>query len=140
MIQGRWLYALTLAFTTTGLCHAHHSIAGVYDSSRPMTVEGRVTEFRFVNPHPILVIEVETGTERQSWQLEMDNRFELADIGMTAETFTAGDRVVATGSLGRTEPQRLYLRRLDRPADGFRYEQIGSRPRVNTPAATRGQE
>jgi len=60
----------------------------------------------------------------------MDNRFELAEIGMSAESFVAGDHVIATGSLGRTEPHRLYLRVLDRPADRFRYEQIGYSPRV----------
>jgi hypothetical protein len=38
-----------------------------------------------------------------------------------------------TGSVGRTEPRTLYIRQLDRPADGFRYEQVGSRPRVNGP-------
>ncbi|HZL94673.1 MAG TPA: DUF6152 family protein [Vicinamibacterales bacterium] len=132
-------YSLTIGLSAASAAHGHHSIAGVYDSSRPMTVAGRVTEFRFVNPHPILVIEVDAGTERQSWQLEMDNRFELADIGMSVETFTVGDEVVATGSLARTEPQRLYLRRLDRSVDGFRYEQVGSRPRVTRAAATERQ-
>jgi hypothetical protein len=52
---------------------------------------------------------------------------------MTGETLRSGDRVVVTGSLGRLDPRTLYIRQLDRPADGFRYEQIGSRPRVNTP-------
>ena len=133
----RLAYSLTLGLAASGAAHGHHSIAGVYDSARQMTVAGRVTEFRFVNPHPILVIEVDAGTQRQSWQLEMDNRFELADIGMTADTFAIGDQVVATGSLGLTEPQRLYLRRLDRPADGLRYEQVGSRPRVTNSTSTR---
>ena len=50
---------------------------------------------------------------------------------MTSETLKPGDRVVVTGSLGRTEPRTLYVRQLDRPADGFRYEQVGSRPRVS---------
>ena len=66
----------------------------------------------------------------------MDNRFELAGIGMTGDTLKPGDRVVVTGSLGRTEPRTLYIRRLDRPADGFRYEQVGSRPRVGNRCAT----
>jgi hypothetical protein len=111
--------------------HAHHSISSVYDSSQQVTVEGRVTEFRFINPHPLLIIEAPAGAATQSWQLEMDNRFELAEIGVTSETFKPGDRVVATGSLGRTQAQSLYLRRLDRPIDGFRYEQVGSRPKIN---------
>jgi hypothetical protein len=78
-----------------------------------------------------LIVDVAVeGEEPALWQLEMDNRTELAAIGITEETWKPGDRVVAMGSLGKKEPQRLYLRRLDRPADGLRYEQVGSRPRI----------
>ena len=119
--------ALVAAFTAEG----HHSIAAVYDSSRQQRLEAVVAEFQFVNPHPFLVVTVEEGGAEQSWRLEMDNRFELAGVGMTEETLQPGDRVVVTGSLGRTEPRTLYIRQLDRPADGFRYEQVGSRPRVS---------
>ncbi|HEY8520947.1 MAG TPA: DUF6152 family protein [Gammaproteobacteria bacterium] len=125
--MGRWSLVLALAWAAEA-AQGHHSIAGVYDSARPVTVEGRVTAFRFVNPHPILVIDVPGAAGKESWQLEMDNRFELAQVGITGETFAPGDRVVATGSAHRTESRRLYLRRLDRPADGARYEQVGSRP------------
>ncbi len=107
---------------------AHHSIGAVYDGTRQQRVEGIVAEFQFVNPHPFVIVTV----DNESWRLEMDNRFELAGIGMTSETLQPGDRVVVSGSLGRTEPRTLYIGRLDRPADGFRYEQVGSRPRVNT--------
>jgi len=110
---------------------AHHSIAAVYDSARQERIEGVVAEFQFVNPHPFLIVTVEAG-DTGTWRLEMDNRFELAAIGMTADTLRPGDRVIVMGSLGRTEPRALYVRQLDRPADGFRYEQIGSRPRVST--------
>jgi Family of unknown function (DUF6152) len=110
---------------------AHHSISAVYDSARQERVEGVVTEFQFVNPHPFVIVTVEANGAEESWRLEMDNRFELQGIGMTSETLRPGDRVVVTGSLGRTEPRTLYIRRLDRPADGFRYEQVGSRPRVD---------
>ena len=132
--MNRWIYPLALGFATSGMAtHAHHSISSVYDSSQQMTIEGRVTEFRFINPHPLLIIEASAdGTTLLSWQLEMDNRFELVEIGVTPDTFKPGDRVVATGSLGRTQAQSLYLRRLDRPVDGFRYEQIGGTPRINT--------
>lgn len=111
---------------------AHHSIAAVYDSSRPQRLEAVVAEFQFVNPHPFVIVTVAAAGAPESWRLEMDNRFELQGIGMTSETLKPGDRVVVTGSLGRTEPRTLYIRQLDRPADGFRYEQVGSRPRVGT--------
>ena len=110
---------------------AHHSIAAVYDSSRQQRLEAVVAEFQFVNPHPFVIVTVAANGAEESWRLEMDNRFELQGIGMTGETLQPGDRVVVTGSLGRTEPRTLYIRRLDRPADGFRYEQVGSRPRID---------
>ena len=115
---------------------AHHAIGGVYDSARQVTIEGTVTEFRFTNPHPLLFVEVVTDAGlAQSWRLEMDNRFELERLGMSAETFRPGDHVVARGSAARTRPQSIYLRRLDRPADGLRYEQRGSTPHLSSAAA-----
>lgn len=100
-----------------------------------MTIEGVVAQFQLVNPHPFLFIDVKDATgQAQRWRLEMDNRSELAAIGVTASTFKPGDRIVATGSLARTQGQRLYLLRLDRPVDGFWYEQIGQSPRIRTPA------
>jgi hypothetical protein len=111
---------------------AHHSLSGTYDMGRQTTIEGVVREFRFVNPHPFVVVEVPAprGGDLQIWQLELDNRYELTGIGITAQTFKAGDRVVVTGNPGRTEAHALSVTRLDRPSDGFRYEQIGTTPRV----------
>jgi hypothetical protein len=118
-----------------GALQAHHSISGVYDSSRRVTIEGVVARFELVNPHPFLIIDVEDGTGRaRRWRLEMDNRHELTAIGVAANTFKPGDRVVATGSLARTQGERMYLLRLDRPADGFWYEQVGLSPKISTPA------
>ena len=115
------------------MAHAHHSIAGMYDESRRVTVDGLVAQFQFVNPHPFVMVDVKdaSGTA-QPWKLELDNRRELADVGVTAETLKAGDRLVVSGSPARAQPRALYVRRLERPADGFLYEQIGSSPRVRT--------
>jgi hypothetical protein len=132
----RWTLSFAAAIAIGGMApHAHHSISSVYDSSRQVTIEGIVAQFQLVNPHPFLVIDVKDGTGTpQPWRLEMDNRSELAAIGVTTNTFKPGDRVVATGSLARTQGQRLYLLRLDRPVDGFWYEQIGQSPRIRPPA------
>lgn len=109
----------------------HHSIAGVYDTNRQVTVEGVVSHFQFINPHPFLTIDVKTDSGTvQAWKLEMDNRHELVQIGMTADTLKPGDRVIVNGSPGRNQAQSIYIRRLDRPVDGFRYEQIGGSPRI----------
>jgi hypothetical protein len=127
----RWISLLALnLLATAGPTAAHHAISAIYDSSKRVTVEGAVREFQFINPHPFLVIEVGEGGKALEWRLEMDNRYELINEGMNADTLKPGDRVVASGSLSRTNPQGMYLMRLDREADGFRYEQIGASPRV----------
>ena len=113
---------------------AHHSIAGVYDSSRQVTIEGVVKEFRFVNPHPFVLVEVKQNSGTEEWKLEMDNRSELVDVGMTDQTLMRGDRIVVTGSPVRSPQMHgMYIRKLDRPADGFQYEQVGSSPRITRP-------
>jgi hypothetical protein len=127
--------ALVAAIVISGLTlQAHHSISGVYDSSRRVTLDGVVAQFQLVNPHPFLVIEVidprGDTSKAQSWRLEMDNLWELAAIGITASTLRPGDRVRVSGSLARAQDQRLYLLRLDRPVDGFWYEQVGQSPRI----------
>jgi len=127
----RWVSLLSFSLVAAATpAIAHHAISAIYDSSKRVTVEGAVREFQFINPHPFLVIEVGDGGKTLEWRLEMDNRFELIEEGMNAGTLKPGDRVLASGSLSRTNPQNMYLMRLDRPADGFRYEQIGASPRV----------
>jgi hypothetical protein len=129
---------LGIAFAgTTGA--AHHSIAAVYDSNRPVRVNGTIVRIEFINPHPFIFVEVEAADGRAGeWRLEMDNRWELAAAGMTADTLRPGDRVVVAGSMARTQPNSLYIKRLERPSDGLLYEQIGSSPRIRRPSARGG--
>jgi hypothetical protein len=109
---------------------AHHSIAGVYDQQAPVTLTGSVSDFRFVNPHPFLTIAVERDGRVETWKLELDNRFELVDVGMSADTFRRGDQIVVKGGPARDKSHALYAMRIDRRADGFWYEQVGSSPRI----------
>ena len=117
---------------------AHHSIAGMYDTGRQVAVEGAVAEFQFVNPHPFITLDVrdESGRNRV-WRLEMDNRHELVSVGMSADTLKPGDRVLVSGSPGRSQANTLYIRSLRRPADGFLYEQVGTSPRIRLPSSQR---
>jgi hypothetical protein len=131
----RWILSFAIAIALAGMVvQTHHSIAMIYDTSRQVTVEGVVTAFRFVNPHPFLLMDVKDASGKtQEWRLEVDNLFELAEIGVTRDTWKAGDWIDVTGSPGRTERHSLYVRRLDRPRDGLRYEQVGSSPRIRAP-------
>lgn len=131
----RWILLLLLTFGALApFTHAHHSIAGMYNTREEVTIEGVVAELRFRNPHPILIINVGDAGNATQWLLEMDNRGELSRIGMTSETFRPGDRVIVIANPSFQASQRAYIRRLERPADGFDYEQVGSSPRINTPS------
>ena len=128
--------SLAIALASANMIgQAHHSIAGVYDTSHRVTVEGVVTAFRFVNPHPFLMMDVtDAARNTQPWRLEVDNRWELVAIGITAQTWKPGDWIVVTGFPGRTHPQSLYVRSLQRPGDGLWYEQVGGNPRIRFPS------
>ena len=107
---------------------AHHSISAVYDSRKPVTLTGSVREFQFVNPHPWIGLDVTGADGVRQWRLELDNRWELVDVGMKADTFKPGDVIVATGSSGRDGARAVYVLRLDRASDGLHYEQRGQSP------------
>jgi hypothetical protein len=112
---------------------AHHAIGAVYDASQPVTLEGMITAFHYINPHPFVEMQVEaTDGMAESWRLEFDNLRELADAGMSVETFKVGDRITVIGSRARDKSRSAYVRRLERRADGFLYEQVGSSPRVRS--------
>jgi hypothetical protein len=77
------------------------------------------------------------GSGIRNWHLEMDNRGELAAIGFASDTLKPGDRIIVTGSLARRETNRMYVRILTRPADGFTYEQVGATPRLRSGPSAR---
>ena len=119
---------LALVMLASAGLAAHHSIAGVYDNQRPVTIDGIVTEYRFVSPHPYL--DLRDSRTSQTWRLEMDNRRELESIGVDEDTIKPGDRLIVTGSPSRRGANQMYIERLERPADGFAYDQVNSRPRL----------
>ena len=127
--------AVVLAGLSIAVAQAHHAIGGIYDASRPLTFDGVIAVFHFVNPHPFVEFDVRDASGRtERWRGEMDNRFELVGVGMTAETLRPGDRIAITGSAARDGGRSMYIRSLERSADGFRYEQVGSSPRVRMPS------
>jgi hypothetical protein len=121
------VFAMLAALVFPAVAAAHHSIAGMYDNQRPVTIDGVVTQFQFVSPHPYL--DLRDARTSQTWRFEMDSRGELGRMGMDEQTLKPGDRLVVTGSLARREPNKAYVERLQRPSDGYGYEQVRNTPR-----------
>ena len=53
-IYKRVLVALTLLFSTVS-AYAHHSFSATFTKDKLVEVEGKVTDFRFRNPHVCLL-------------------------------------------------------------------------------------
>lgn len=83
---------------------AHHSTNGIYDEEHEMELTGTVKSWRFINPHPYLVIEAEdeTGTVRE-WDVSYGGAavVHLKRQGYAEDTFKTGDVIVVKGPRAR---------------------------------------
>ena len=64
-----------------------------------MTVTGVVTQFKFVKPHALLFMDVTDESGKVSkWVVEFAGRLNLSEIGWTADSIKAKERVTVTGN------------------------------------------
>jgi len=97
---------------------SHHAFSPVYDEKRLITVVGVVREFRFVNPHAMMFINVTDDAGKVAkWTVEFAGRLNLSEVGWTADSVKAGERITVTGNPTHTGSQRMFFRKLVR-ADG----------------------
>ena len=101
----------------------HHSFAAYYFEDQSITIEGDVVEFDYRAPHAWLhVMAADAQGQTQRFSAEWANPRRLTGDGVTRDRLKAGDRVIVTGSPGRTASERkLHLKTIRRPADGWEW-------------------
>jgi hypothetical protein len=105
-----------LMVITAGAATAHHSFSAVYDISRTVSVQGVVTEFRLVNPHALMLLDVADDSGKVSkWTVEFDGRLNLTEHGWNEHTIVVGERVTVTGNPTHVGAPRIFFRKLVRP-------------------------
>jgi hypothetical protein len=133
-----YLVAVAIVMAGVRSVTAHHAFSPVYDEKRTVTIEGVVTEFRFVNPHCMMTMEVrDDGGAVTRWVVEFAGRLNLSEVGWTADSIKAGERVSVTGNPTWEKMPRLFFRRLVRP-DGTELRP-GAAQQENTLEAERRQ-
>jgi len=96
-LRVRFSLSMALAIAVAAPALAHHGTAVNYDSSKTMTLEGTVTEFRWRNPHSTLFLDVtdESGTViNYAIELPSPTLMSRGELGWTRHTFKPGDHVV----------------------------------------------
>ena len=85
--------ALTSAVALVASASAHHSFA-MFDPAKVVTLQGKVKEFRWVNPHVSLFVEV-TAPAGQSgvWSVELTSPGNLTRLGWSRQSLKAGEHV-----------------------------------------------
>jgi Family of unknown function (DUF6152) len=99
-IRSNQLYALILALgQLASPVFAHHSFAADYDASKPITLQGTVAKFEWMNPHAHLYLDVKNASgEITRWQLELGSPNALMRSGWTRNSLKLGDEVIVKGS------------------------------------------
>ena len=107
------LLGLPLGFAALASAALAHHSSSMYDRTKPVTLEAKVVEFQWVNPHAQLAV-VETqapkGAEPKTWSVELTSPGVLTRNGWTKRTFNPGDRVTLKfAPLRNGEPGGYFL-------------------------------
>jgi hypothetical protein len=88
---------------------AHHSIAAKFDSARPLTLNGTVTDVDWANPHAHVFVNVtEPGGRTTNWAIELESRVDLQRNGWTRNSLRPGDLVVVNGMAARDGSKQIW--------------------------------
>lgn len=92
----------------TGIAWAHHSVPEYFDVSKTVSMQGTVKEFKFENPHSIMVLEVKgSDGQWQEWRAEASLAAWLIRNGWSPAMFKPGTQITITGNPARDQGVRM---------------------------------
>jgi hypothetical protein len=90
---------------------AHHSFAVFFDGQKSISITGVVTEFKFVNPHGVIVLQVKNKDgAMQEWKVETNSPSILRRRGWAPDSLTAGETITVDGWPARNDAHYARLR------------------------------
>ena len=101
--------------------YAHHSYASTYDVRKEVTLQGKLVQFVYRNPHTFVHVQApDENGEMQRWAVEWGGTTQLDRSGVTRDTLKVGDQVVIVARPSRVQGEyRALMVKLTRPSDGF---------------------
>jgi hypothetical protein len=104
------LAALITAATVASIAGAHHSFAPHFDSQKPVSISGTVTQFEGRNPHSYLHLQaVDENGRTQTYVCESHGVTQLTRNGITPAILKPGVQVRIAGSQSRNDAHRCFF-------------------------------
>ena len=105
---------------------AHHSFSAEFDGKKPITLDGKVVQMEWVNPHSWLTIDVPKpdGTVER-WKIEGGSPSVLLRLGWNRNSLPAGTRIKVTAFQAKDGSLRGSSRDIEFP-DGRKMDLGGS--------------
>jgi hypothetical protein len=122
------LVTAALVFIPAIAAYAHHSFAATYQDDKKITVEGKVVQLLYRNPHSFFHIETtDEAGQTVTWSIEGAPASQLRTTG--GDGLKIGDRVTVVCNPGRSEDaHRGRLLSIKRPSDGWSWAPRSSDP------------
>lgn len=90
--------------------YAHHSFGYHFDGDAEVTIAGTVKEFKFINPHAQVLVDVtDEDGQIETWTCEFRGANGLARTGWREDTFRPGQAIEVTGFAARRRDAECYF-------------------------------
>jgi len=104
--------AFILIVTLTAPILAHHSVSAEFDSTKPVTLTGTVTNVDWMNPHTYVFVDVKDTGYTRTWACELASPNELARRGVTRESLKVGMFVRVVGMRAKDGSFKVHTERI----------------------------
>src|SRR5687767_10629538 len=100
-------------FLMATIATAHHSTAGIYDSSKTVEITGVVKTIHWRNPHGQIVLNVRDASGKAvPWEIETPAIVVLRILGIGQDFIKVGDRITVAGAPARRNLQAMNGRNI----------------------------
>jgi hypothetical protein len=105
------LSLLVVLLAVAAPARAHHSVPVNFDQSKEITITGKLTEAKWINPHSRFRLDVtQDDGKTVEWLVEMGAVNTMRRAGFEIDKFVVGDTLTIIGWPGRDRERTMLLR------------------------------